>query len=412
MSEATRNSRLGLLHPYPFERLNALLEDTIATGTTPADKPFISLALGEPKHETASFLIEAYQQSDLIRRGFGAYPPTKGLPELREAIAAFINRRFKLKQPINPGTEVLPVNGTREGLFAVAQALLDPQDAGLTLMPNPFYQIYEGAALLAGSEPYYLACTEDNQFLPDLGAIPTDVLARCKMMYLCTPGNPSGAVMPLEQLQEAIRLAVEHDFVLISDECYSEIYADEAAPPIGLLEAASQMGHADFRNCITFNSLSKRSNLPGLRSGYVAGDADLIRQFLLYRTYHGSAMSVHNQLLSLLAWQDEDHVLKNRRLYREKYAAFHRILKDVWPMETPTASFYLWPETQDMSDTEFAVRLMASANVKVLPGSFLSREVSGRNPGANRVRMALVATLDECMEGAERIRDFLQSGGL
>lgn len=407
MVDSMKNSRLAELHPYPFERLNALLNDVI-----PTSDPFISLALGEPKHETAAFLIEAYQQSELIRRGFGAYPPTKGLPELREAMAAFINRRFKLDQPLNPDTQVLPVNGSREGLFAVAQALIDPQEPGLTLMPNPFYQIYEGAALLAGSQPYYLPCTQDRGFLPDLSAIPEPVLQQCKLMYLCSPGNPSGAVMPIEQLQAAINLAIEYDFILVSDECYSEIYGDESAPPPGLLEAASKMGHHDFRNCLAFNSLSKRSNLPGLRSGYVAGDSDLISQFLLYRTYHGSAMSVHNQLLSLLAWQDEDHVIENRRLYRKKYIEVGRILENVWPMETPAASFYLWPETLGMNDTEFAVQLMTCANIKVLPGSFLSRAVEGCNPGENRVRMALVATLEECVEAAERIRHFLQRGGL
>jgi N-succinyldiaminopimelate aminotransferase len=407
MAQSTKNARLGQLHPYPFERLNTLLSDV-----TPAEHPFISLALGEPKHDTAAFLIGAYQQSDLIKRGFGAYPPTKGLPELREAISTFINNRFSLTRGLDPETEVLPVNGTREGLFAVAQALIDPNEPGLTLMPNPFYQIYEGAALLAGSQPYYLPCTEAQKFLPDLSTIPTDVLEQCRLMFVCTPGNPSGAVMTVEQLQQAIRLSIEYDFVLVSDECYSEIYADELAPPPGLLEAADKMGHSDYKNCLTFNSLSKRSNLPGLRSGYVAGDAELIRQFLLYRTYHGSAMSVHNQLLSVLAWQDEDHVIENRELYREKYTEVGEILGNVWPMTTPTASFYLWPETPDMNDTAFAVRLMESANIKVLPGSFLSREVAGENPGANRVRMALVATKNECVEAAERIRHFLQKGGL
>jgi N-succinyldiaminopimelate aminotransferase len=232
------------------------------------------------------------------------------------------------------------------------------------------------------------------------------------MMYLCTPGNPSGAVMSIEQLGPAIELAIEHDFVLVSDECYSEIYADEDTPPPGLLEAAARLGHHDYRNCLAFNSLSKRSNLPGLRSGYVAGDAALIESFLLYRTYHGSAMSVHNQLLSVLAWQDEEHVIQNRALYREKYRAVGETLANVWPMQQPEASFYLWPETPGISDTDFAVRLMETCNIKVLPGSYLSRESEGHNPGANRVRMALVATVDECVEAAERIRDLLQHGRL
>lgn len=401
------NQRLNQLHPYPFEQLNQLLVDV-----TPADLPFISLALGEPKHVTADFLIERYRDIDLIKRGFGAYPPTKGLPELRESIATFITQRFNLPSALDPETEVLPLNGSREGLFALAQALIDPEDPGVTIMPNPFYQIYEGAALLAGSEPYYLPCTAENNFLPDLSATPEAILQKCRLMYLCSPGNPSGAVMTIEQLQQAIALATEYDFVLASDECYSEIYADEDAPPPGLLDAAAQMGHTDFRNCIVFNSLSKRSNLPGLRSGYVAGDANLIREFLLYRTYHGSAMSVHNQLLSTLAWQDEDHVVLNRSLYREKYQAVGTILKDVWPMSQPTASFYLWPETPDMDDKTFATRLIETTNIKVLPGSYLSREVAGANPGKNRVRMALVASVSECVEAAERIREFLQRGGL
>jgi N-succinyldiaminopimelate aminotransferase len=405
------NERLDQLHPYPFERLNKLLENA-----KPADLPFISLALGEPKHETAEFLINAYLDENLIRRGFGAYPPTKGLPELRDAITTFVTRRFNLPSKLNSETEVLPVNGSREGLFALAQAVIDPKDPGTTIMPNPFYQIYEGAALLSGSKPYYLSCTEEQGFLPDLDSIPEDVLKDCRLMYLCTPGNPSGAVMSIEQLQQAIKLAIEYDFVLASDECYSEIYRNENAPPVGLLEAAADFGHTDFRQCITFNSLSKRSNLPGLRSGYVAGDARIIQRFLLYRTYHGSAMSVHNQLLSMLAWQDEAHVIKNRTLYREKFDAVAEILGDVWPMPQPSASFYLWPRTPDLkpglNDTEFAVRLLEATNIKVLPGSYLSREVDGQNPGSHRVRMALVATVNECTEAAERIRHFLQQGGL
>lgn len=405
------NQRLDQLHPYPFERLNQLLENA-----TPAALPFISLALGEPKHETAKFLIDAYQDEKLIRRGFGAYPPTKGLPELREAIAAFVTRRFNLPSDLNPETEVLPVNGSREGLFSLAQAVIDPTNPGITIMPNPFYQIYEGAALLSGSKPYYLPCTEEQGFLPDLGSIPEEILKDCRLMYLCTPGNPSGAVMSIEQLQQAINLAIEYDFILASDECYSEIYRDESAPPPGLLEAAANMGHTDFRQCITFNSLSKRSNLPGLRSGYVAGDASVIQRFLLYRTYHGSAMSVHNQLLSVLAWQDEAHVVQNRTLYREKFDAVAEILDDIWPMPQPGASFYLWPSTlalkPELNDTEFAVRLLEATNIKVLPGSYLSREIGGQNPGSHRVRMALVATVDECTEAAERIRHFLQQGGL
>lgn len=402
------NPRLDNLQPYPFERLNQLLE-----GVKPADQPFISLALGEPKHPAAEFLLNAYREPGVIESGFAAYPPTKGLPELRSAIADFVTRRYCPDRPVNPETEVLPVNGSREGLFAIAQALINPLSSGKTLMPNPFYQIYEGAALLAGTKPLFMNCTEDNDFLPDFDAIEVSDLAQCEIMYLCTPGNPSGAVMPIEMLQKAIELAHQYDFVVVSDECYSEIYNNEAEPPPGLLQAAAQMGNHKFERCITFNSLSKRSNLPGLRSGYVAGDAELIARFLHYRTYHGSAMSVHNQKLSAIAWADEAHVIANRELYREKYQQFESVLGAHWPMTVPTASFYLWPEVPEQfaDDQAFTVELIKATNIKVLPGSFLSRTTPGDvNPGINRVRMALVATLDECLEAAHRIRDFLTAG--
>ena len=402
-----RNSRLGLLKPYPFQRLNELLE-----GVTPSEHPFISLALGEPKHAAADFLKQAYSSPEIIERGLAAYPPTKGLPELREAIAEFLTRRYKLSRPANPETEILPVNGSREGLFAIAQALIPPEAPSITLMPNPFYQIYEGAALLAGSEPRFMNCTADNDFLPDFDELDETVLNQCQMMFLCSPGNPSGAVMPIEKLQQAIKLAQKHDFIVVSDECYSEIYSDEEAPPPGLLEAAVAMGNDKFERCITFNSLSKRSNLPGLRSGYVAGHSELIAQFLLYRTYHGSAMSVHNQILSSVAWQDEDHVVENRKLYREKYQSFCQVIESAWPMTAPPASFYLWPEIPEQfeSDAVFARQLIEATNIKVLPGSYLSRpDHRGVNPGSRRVRMALVATPQECLEGAHRLVEFVRT---
>ena len=401
-----RNRRLDLLKPYPFQRLNDLLEDV-----TPADKPFISLALGEPKHAAADFLKQAYVQPELIERGLAAYPPTKGLPELREAIASFLTRRYKLKKHVNTETEVLPVSGSREGLFAIAQAMIPPENPGITLMPNPFYQIYEGAAVLAGSQPKFMSCTAGNGFLPDFDELDEATLNECQMMFLCTPGNPSGALMPIEALQRAIEMAQQYDFIVVCDECYSEIYADEDTPPPGLLEAAAAMGNDSFEHCITFNSLSKRSNLPGLRSGYVAGHAELITQFLLYRTYHGSAMSVHNQLLSALAWQDEEHVVHNRTLYRQKYESFCEVLSVDWPMEAPPASFYLWPEIPAgfENDEAFAKQLIEATNIKVLPGSYLSRtDDRGINPGAGRVRMALVATSEECLEGAHRLGEFVR----
>ncbi len=397
------NPRLSLLNPYPFEKLNALL------GSVTANRELepILLSLGEPKHEAAPFLLDSYADRESLRRGLAAYPPTKGLPELRDAIAAFVNRRFRLDAaPIDPETQVLPVNGTREALFAIAQAVIDPARDTTTLMPNPFYQIYEGAALLAGSTPVFVPCPAENAFKPDFSVITEDEWQRCAALYLCSPGNPTGAVMTTEEFRYVIDKADEHDFVVISDECYSELYAGE--PPPGLLETACAMGRHDYRRCVAFNSLSKRSNLPGLRSGYACGDAAVIEQFLLYRTYHGSAMSVHNQLLSTMAWQDEAHVVANRRLYRQKYDAVADILVNTWPMEIPEAGFYLWPETP-VDDETFTQRLMAAQNIKVVPGSYLARDRDGANPGANRVRMALVATLDECVEAAGRLKTFIES---
>ena len=389
------NPGLEHLYPYPFERLNALLD-----GVAPANDPFISLALGEPKHAAAPFLLAAATDPEAVARGLATYPPTAGLPSLRTAIADFIGRRFGA--PIDPDSEVLPVNGTREALFAVAQAI-NPGTGSLTLMPNPFYQIYEGAAILSGSEPRYLPCDAANGFEPDFDAISDETWRETSLLYICTPGNPHGAVMTTEKLCHLIGLAREHDFVIVSDECYSEIYADATAPPPGLLSAAMSLGDG-YGNCLAFNSLSKRSNLPGLRSGYVAGDRALMEKFRLYRTYHGSAMSVHNQLISEAAWNDEAHVIENRQLYRDKYDAFLSVIGDTWPMTAPTASFYLWPETP-FADEQFAAELMRVANIKTLPGSYLSRTVDGHNPGARRVRLALVATQDECVAAAERIRD-------
>ncbi len=391
------NPRLNALNPYPFQRLNALLGEI-----QPAIEPVIAWSMGEPKHETAAFLIEALTNPVNIQQGLGTYPPTKGLPALRDAIADFVTQRFQLKDRPDPESQVLPVNGTREALFAFAQAVIDGSADTVTLMPNPFYQIYEGAALLAGSQPGFLNCTADSQFLPDLENVPESVWQACELIYICTPGNPTGAVMDIAALQQLIRLSDEHEFIIASDECYSELYFDETAPPPGLLQAASSMGRSDLKNCIAFNSLSKRSNLPGLRSGYVVGDASVIEKFLLYRTYHGSAMPVHHQLVSTLAWQDEQHVIDNRAVYRRKFEAVTRILADIWPMDIPEAGFYLWPETP-LPDPEFATRLLTHTGVKVLPGSYLSRDTADGNPGINRVRMALVAPEAECITAAERI---------
>lgn len=400
------NHRLTALHPYPFERLNQLLADI-----TPASNyPFIPLSLGEPKHPAPDFLMDIYADRAFLKAGVGSYPPTKGSTEVREAIANFVNNRFKLTgSPINPETQVLPVTGTREALFAFAQAVIDNDGASqapLTLMPNPFYQIYEGAAILAGSKPYYLDCIEENDFQPDFDAIDDNTWQQCSLIYICSPGNPTGAVMPIDAMQKLIALSDKFDFIIASDECYSEIYRDEANPPPGILQACDELGRDNYKNCIAFNSLSKRSNLPGLRSGYVVGDESIISQFLLYRTYHGSAMSSHHQALSAAAWRDEEHVIDNRKLYRQKFNAVAEILTESWPLDIPDAGFYFWPVTP-CDDLQFTQKLLQHTNIKVLPGSYLSRVIDDQNPGRNRVRMALVATLDECIEAATRIKSFI-----
>ena len=391
------NNNLTKLHLYPFERLNELLKGL----EYQANLPLISFAVGEPKHPAPAFLIELMKDKDFIRQGFGSYPPTKGLPELRLAISAFLGRRYHLRSEPDADHQVLPVNGSREALFSFAQALLDPADYPTTIMPNPFYQIYEGAALLAGSRPYYVN-NEADTGLPDFDSIPESIWQDCQLLYLCTPGNPSGAVISSEALDKLIDRSKAFDFVIASDECYSEIYADESSPPPGLLEIADRKGCNDYKNCIVFNSLSKRSNIPGIRSGYVAGDADLLERFLLYRTYHGSAMPVHHQLISAAAWQDEAHVVINRQAYRQKFTKVTQILGAVWPAVAPEATFYLWPETP-IDDQLFTQRVFQHTNIKILPGSFLSRKTTLANPGKNRVRIALVATESECVEAAQRI---------
>lgn len=397
------NPDLNKLQPYPFEKLNALK----AAVTPPSDKPHIALSIGEPKHQPPAFALNAL--TDNLAR-FANYPSTKGLPELREAIAHWANTRFKLHtNPLQSEEHVLPVNGTREALFAFAQACIDRQAPNpKVLTPNPFYQIYEGAAFLAGAEPLFLNCLPENNFIPDFDSVSEQDWIDCQLLFICTPGNPTGAVMSEQQLEKLIALADKYQFIIASDECYSELYFDESNPPTGLLEVCEKLGRSDYKNCVVFHSLSKRSNLPGLRSGFIAGDAELIQQFFQYRTYHGCAMSVPCQLASIAAWQDEKHVLENRDLYRQKFAAVTDILKDVLPVSTPDASFYLWPKTP-ISDTDFAQQLFAQQHVTVLPGQFLAREADGANPGKNYVRLALVAELEECIEAAHRIKAFVQS---
>ena len=394
------NPDMSQLQPYPFERLAALFRDI----TPPAGLDAISLSIGEPRHATPGFITE-----EVITHlhGLSHYPLTRGQPELRSAIADWLGARFRLVAgSLDPERQVLPVNGTREALFAFAQCTVDRSKKPLVLMPNPFYQIYEGAALLAGAQPWFMNTTLDTGYLPDLDAVPEDVWQRCQLIYICSPGNPTGAVMGITQLQQLLQLADEHDFVIASDECYSEIYLDETAPPPGLLQAAHAMGRDDFSRCMVFHSLSKRSNAPGLRSGFVAGDAALIANFLRYRTYHGCAMPPATQAASICAWRDEDHVAENRRLYREKIRAVMEILSPVMEVSVPDAGFYLWPRTPG-SDTAFARDLQAQQRVAVLPGSYLSRAVAGSNPGANHARLALVAPLEGCLAAAMRIRTYL-----
>lgn len=395
------NRDLSRLHSYPFEKLSALNK----AAQPPQNLDHIALSMGEPQHAPPHFVIES-----LIAHmhQLSTYPSTRGRDDLREAITAWLSRRFAIEPGLlDPARHVLPVTGTREGLFAIAQCVVDrgASDA-LVMMPNPFYQIYEGAAVLAGARPHYLDCLAENDFLPDLDAIGAADWQACQLIYICSPGNPSGSVMSQAYLARLIELAQRYDFVIASDECYSEIYFDEAQPPPGLLGVAAAMGLDKFDRCLAFHSLSKRSNLPGLRSGFVAGDADILAGFLRYRTYHGCSMPPPTQTASTLAWRDETHVRENRALYRDKFEQVVALLSDTLAPQQPQAGFYLWAATP-ISDTEFARRLYAEQNVTVLPGQYLSRDGGNGNPGENRVRMALVAPLQQCLDAAQRINSLL-----
>lgn len=404
------NQNLSKLHPYPFEKLRELHGNLEPETSLPA----ISMSIGEPKHAPPAIVTQALIDNiGSIQR----YPTTLGLAELRQSICNWLERRFDLNQALDINSNVLPVNGTREALFSFAQALINNANSNIpdtvphVVLPNPFYQIYEGAAILAGAKPYYVACDETSDYELNLASVPSDVWQKCQLIYICSPGNPTGAVMSLTQLQKLIELADEFDFVIASDECYSEIYRDESNPPPGLLQACASIGRNSYERCIVFHSLSKRSNLPGLRSGFVAGDSTLIASFLKYRTYHGSAMPVHTQIASAVAWDDETHVIENRKQYNKKFTAVTNILKDILSFKQPDAGFYLWPKininNSITSDTVFAKQLYQKTNVIVLPGQFLSRPFNGSNPGENHIRMALVATVSECEEAAQRIRSFL-----
>lgn len=395
------NPDLSRLHAYPFERLATLK----AGIEPPADKEHISLSIGEPKHAPPAFVLDELRNS---LAGLGSYPTARGIPELRSALGSWLERRFDLPaHRLDSERQIIPVNGTREGLFAFVQAVVDRVDRPVVMMPNPFYQIYEGATLLAGAEPYYMNTIADNGFLPDLDAVPEHIWNRCQLLFICSPGNPTGAVMGLDYLERVIELADRYNFVIAADECYSEIYLDESAPPPGLLQACERIGRTDLARCAVFHSLSKRSNVPGLRSGFVAGDAAIMDRFALYRTYHGCAVPLPTQQASISAWNDDEHVAANRALYREKFDAAMDILAPVLDVERPPAAFYLWADTGGDDET-FARKLFAQHNVTVLPGQYLSRTTPAGNPGAGMVRISLVAPVAECAEAAHRIRQFIE----
>jgi len=392
------NTGLAKIQPYPFEKLANL-----RAGLTSAAKPGLDLSIGEPKHPTPELITQTLIDNiDKISK----YPATRGTRELRVAVVNWLVRRFSLTvDSLDADRHVLPVSGTREALFAIVQCVVSNESSRpLVVLPNPFYQIYEGAALMAGAQPYYVNC--DASGFPRYDQVPKTVWERCALAFICTPGNPTGAAMSVEQLRELITLSDQHDFVLASDECYSEIYCDENAPPPGLLQAAQQAGNESFERCLVFHSLSKRSNAPGLRSGFVAGDSELLKDFYRYRTYHGCSMSLAVQAASCAAWKDEAHVSENRRLYRQKFAATLDILKDTLELSQPDGGFYLWPRSP-VDDVDFVRKLIQRENVCLLPGSYLGRTNAGENPGINRVRIALVAELSQCIEAAERIKNFL-----
>ncbi len=399
------NSRLASLQSYPFQKLTELIKGV----TPPKNKTEIRMSMGEPQHAAPAFVLEALTAN---LNGLSNYPVTKGSAALRSSIANWATRRFHLdKIKLDPERHVLPVAGTREALFSIAQAVIDRQNhtqQPVVIMPNPFYQIYEGAALLAGARPYFLNTTQENGYRMDFTRVPEEVWAQVQLVYICSPSNPTGAVLNHDGFVRLIELAQEYDFLIASDECYSELYFDEAKPPVGLLQVANDLGIADYRRCLVFHSLSKRSNQPGLRSGFVAGDGVVMEQYHQYRTYQGCALPPPTQAASIKAWDDEAHVRDNRDQYRAKFDAVLKILQPVLDVQKPDASFYLWPKLPQDDET-FTRELYARENVLTLPGSYLSRHAQGENPGKNRVRLALVAPLAECIEAAQRIRNYVES---
>jgi N-succinyldiaminopimelate aminotransferase len=396
------NSRLDKLKEYPFQRLNHLLN-----GLTPAaDKKRIILSLGEPKHKPPSFIDEILADGAHLLAG---YPGTRGEDKLRESICKWLSRRFGINQQLlDPASHVLPVSGSREAIFSFIQAAIDrnAHNPARVVMPNPFYQIYEGATIMAGATPYFLNSTEENSWLPQLDNVPVNIWQDTQLLILCSPDNPTGSVIPTEIYSKALDLADRHDFIVAADECYSEIYSDENNPPVGLLQVAMEQGRAGFERCIVFHSLSKRSNLPGLRSGFVAGDSSIINAYFKYRTYHGCVPNRLTQAVSVAAWDNDDHVVQNRAVYRDKFTAVVDILKDVLKLNNPAAGFYLWPQTPNNAE-DFSRELFLNENVVTLPGTYLARDTINGNPGRDRVRIALVAELQECIEAARRIRHFI-----
>ncbi len=396
------NPYLDRLLAYPFERLGALKSGI----QPPAGCPSVMLSIGEPKHPPPAFVVSMLSDGDALAKDLATYPATRGSDDLRAAIAAWVRRRFDAE--VDPALQVLPVAGTREALFSFAQAVLSGRSGSTVVLPNPFYQIYEGATLLRGAEPYFVNCSEATAHRPDFRAVPEAVWRHCELLYLCSPGNPTGMTEDLETLSWLLEQADRHDFVIAADECYSEIYFDEAAPPVGLLQAAAATGRTDFRRCVAFHSLSKRSNLPGLRSGFVAGDGAILADYYRYRTYEGCALPNHVQRVSAAAWQDEDHVIENRAAYRRKFAAVTPILRPVLEFPDPHGAFYHWITTPGDDET-FARELYAARNITVLPGTYLGRDAHGINPGKGHVRIACVAPEQDCVRAAEAIAEWVSA---
>lgn len=396
------NPDLALLQPYPFEKLAAIKQGV----TPPVGMKHIALSVGEPKHPLPSII-----SSTLIEHmdRLGNYPTTKGIETLRSRIAAWLQQRFNIGLGrLNVNTQILPVSGTREALFSFAQCVVDRSAKAVVAMPNPFYQIYEGAALLAGAQPYFINCEAANNYLPNYDLVSDKTWESCQLLYICNPGNPSGATHTYQQLKQLIELAHRFNFIIAADECYSEIYAPDQVKPLSLLEVSEQMGNKNFSRCVAFHSLSKRSNAPGLRSGFVAGDENVLKQYFNYRTYHGCTLSIPTQFASIAAWDDEEHVVNNRLLYSQKFHDVLNILDQQLDVKRPDAGFYLWAKTP-ISDIDFAQQLYQQQHITVLPGQFLSRETPQGNPGLNHVRMALVAPIDECNEAAHRIKQFINT---